>query len=62
MVKTPINCHNPYFNRWFSAIYDTDILGNNINLCHNPYFNRWFSAMNLKGMEDSQRGQSQSLF
>ena len=20
MEGTPINCHNPYFNRWFSAI------------------------------------------
>ena len=36
--------HNPYFNRWFSAI----IRGKNheiIKLCHNPYFNRWFSAI-----------------
>ena len=36
--------HNPYFNRWFSAIIDE----NNLNKCitsHNPYFNRWFSAI-----------------
>ena len=38
--------HNPYFNRWFSAIKEL----NNIRkgyYCHNPYFNRWFSAMYL---------------
>ena len=43
--------HNPYFNRWFSAIMFFVPLffhGNS----HNPYFNRWFSAI---------RG-SQSLF
>ena len=37
-------CHNPYFNRWFSAIKAK----NHDNLfveCHNPYFNRWFSAI-----------------
>ena len=36
--------HNPYFNRWFSAIFLKDFkeyIGN----CHNPYFNRWFSAI-----------------
>ena len=36
--------HNPYFNRWFSAINEL----NNIRkgyYCHNPYFNRWFSAI-----------------
>ena len=36
--------HNPYFNRWFSAI----ILERNkkrVILSHNPYFNRWFSAI-----------------
>ena len=45
MIK---NSHNPYFNRWFSAInsglrYDWNVL------CHNPYFNRWFSAIPLIG-------------
>ena len=36
--------HNPYFNRWFSAIAINCIsLGGLI--CHNPYFNRWFSAI-----------------
>ena len=36
--------HNPYFNRWFSAIE----LGANKERFvkrHNPYFNRWFSAI-----------------
>ena len=36
--------HNPYFNRWFSAIQFEDkeeVVFNN----HNPYFNRWFSAI-----------------
>ena len=37
-------CHNPYFNRWFSAIYiECSIIDNVVG--HNPYFNRWFSAM-----------------
>ena len=38
--------HNPYFNRWFSAI----TLGNQKELFikgHNPYFNRWFSAITI---------------
>ena len=44
---TNYNCHNPYFNRWFSAILIlitllTVIVG------HNPYFNRWFSAILTK--------------
>ena len=38
--------HNPYFNRWFSAIC---LLHKNDEwrwrCCHNPYFNRWFSAI-----------------
>ena len=40
-----LQSHNPYFNRWFSAIQHifheiTQKDG------HNPYFNRWFSAIN----------------
>ena len=36
--------HNPYFNRWFSAISKESI--NRVrDDCHNPYFNRWFSAI-----------------
>ena len=40
--------HNPYFNRWFSAI----TLSAEKALrkeCHNPYFNRWFSAISKTG-------------
>ena len=42
--------HNPYFNRWFSAILkrlNKNDMGDN---CHNPYFNRWFSAIRRKGL------------
>ena len=36
--------HNPYFNRWFSAI---EVMSDvqKYSRCHNPYFNRWFSAI-----------------
>ena len=37
-------CHNPYFNRWFSAI-PTFLRNSEIFKYHNPYFNRWFSAI-----------------
>ena len=37
-------CHNPYFNRWFSAICFCSKKGY-CNMSHNPYFNRWFSAI-----------------
>ena len=36
--------HNPYFNRWFSAISLRTTLPIEL-VSHNPYFNRWFSAM-----------------
>ena len=36
--------HNPYFNRWFSAIV-FDINYQKYRDSHNPYFNRWFSAI-----------------
>ena len=36
--------HNPYFNRWFSAIILSDFNCEKEN-DHNPYFNRWFSAI-----------------
>ena len=42
--KTPR--HNPYFNRWFSAIGGTTICIYDVD-SHNPYFNRWFSAIYL---------------
>ena len=37
--------HNPYFNRWFSAISIQSKVMNVKQYCHNPYFNRWFSAI-----------------
>ena len=40
-----MNSHNPYFNRWFSAIKQMNDKENEY-YCHNPYFNRWFSAIN----------------
>ena len=39
-----IFCHNPYFNRWFSAITKVR-LQTEVVKSHNPYFNRWFSAI-----------------
>ena len=36
--------HNPYFNRWFSAISGS-IRKKYTGKSHNPYFNRWFSAI-----------------
>ena len=39
--------HNPYFNRWFSAISKRTFY-KSIKYCHNPYFNRWFSAIAAK--------------
>ena len=44
-------CHNPYFNRWFSAM-NIKINGKEVNMSHNPYFNRWFSAI---GKADIQK-------
>ena len=41
----PQSSHNPYFNRWFSAI-KTLADKWQVDTCHNPYFNRWFSAIN----------------
>ena len=40
-----MDSHNPYFNRWFSAINNVDLFKKLLKYCHNPYFNRWFSAM-----------------
>ena len=44
---TGFNRHNPYFNRWFSAIYRIRCL-RTYKQRHNPYFNRWFSAIAAK--------------
>ena len=38
--------HNPYFNRWFSAIGYINRL-DELAEGHNPYFNRWFSAIKI---------------
>ena len=45
MLVQSIIGHNPYFNRWFSAIEDKKIKKYNLLDSHNPYFNRWFSAI-----------------
>ena len=37
--------HNPYFNRWFSAIWRYTLFSCRKVRGHNPYFNRWFSAI-----------------
>ena len=44
-------CHNPYFNRWFSAIGFLMKLFHR-KPGHNPYFNRWFSAILSRIMYD----------
>ena len=47
MTTKSLSCHNPYFNRWFSAIKNQKTYGV-FKKCHNPYFNRWFSAIAAK--------------
>ena len=44
MIKNKEESHNPYFNRWFSAIRIEKWL-KYYGHGHNPYFNRWFSAI-----------------
>ena len=61
MLKKFKGCHNPYFNRWFSAIK----MFNNfriLRLSHNPYFNRWFSAIKCSLNDIDTIKMSQSLF
>ena len=53
--------HNPYFNRWFSAILSNPIVKSRF-ISHNPYFNRWFSAMVLGKNKKRVILTSQSLF
>ena len=61
-TKTIRTSHNPYFNRWFSAIPEC-IQGHcRVQKSHNPYFNRWFSAIQLNKAKSSHRLVSQSLF
>ena len=54
-------CHNPYFNRWFSAIGKQGDM-NEIKRGHNPYFNRWFSAIKIRNRLQNNIFKSQSLF
>ena len=61
LKKQHIISHNPYFNRWFSAIKDDDGVMVRIT-CHNPYFNRWFSVMCISYIQDVLCLKSQSLF
>ena len=53
--------HNPYFNRWFSAIEKLQRKADKIQR-HNPYFNRWFSAIMVCVKNESDAETSQSLF
>ena len=53
--------HNPYFNRWFSAIRLDKVI-TYLKNSHNPYFNRWFSAINKIGNDTLVFNWSQSLF
>ena len=53
--------HNPYFNRWFSAIKLLDFYKIRYK-CHNPYFNRWFSAILSESDFNLSENKSQSLF
>ena len=54
--------HNPYFNRWFSAILNCTLDDLDTQKCHNPYFNRWFSAIDTLGNQKELFIKSQSLF
>ena len=58
--QEPIS-HNPYFNRWFSAIA-INRGTNKIQSSHNPYFNRWFSAIIIISTTTGNKSMSQSLF
>ena len=58
---TKTDSHNPYFNRWFSAMYIRKIK-DDILWSHNPYFNRWFSAIVRKYKTENEIEASQSLF
>ena len=60
-LTTDILSHNPYFNRWFSAI-KVFLMMCILIMCHNPYFNRWFSAMKMKIFLMKITPMSQSLF
>ena len=46
-----IKSHNPYFNRWFSAIWSVSCFICMRYRSHNPYFNRWFSAIGIRDLK-----------
>ena len=56
-----MNSHNPYFNRWFSAIEKREEIYSS-KVSHNPYFNRWFSAIGDIMSIWTEFKESQSLF
>ena len=60
-VLNNVHSHNPYFNRWFSAIAFHQFLSS-LHRRHNPYFNRWFSAIGAYNKGEKQKWMSQSLF
>ena len=47
-----IKRHNPYFNRWFSAMWLYVLHKKGHIRSHNPYFNRWFSAITVVSQEN----------
>ena len=51
MVLPQISSHNPYFNRWFSAMQRL-LRKKSSKYSHNPYFNRWFSAIGRMNKEE----------
>ena len=59
--KTHKKSHNPYFNRWFSAIH-LEPMNKEEEDSHNPYFNRWFSAIMFENYRLIKISKSQSLF
>ena len=54
--------HNPYFNRWFSAIWEQIPSLYKQEECHNPYFNRWFSAILMVGIGLIKNGSHNPYF
>ena len=61
-MQINLKSHNPYFNRWFSAMSSEVIYMCNVWKGHNPYFNRWFSAIMKKECYITTYNESQSLF
>ena len=61
MLIIAVSSHNPYFNRWFSAINQYRLIKIS-DYGHNPYFNRWFSAIIVVYKQEKTKEESQSLF